>query len=201
MDLPRLARWVLASTLLWVGIVTAGAVSAQPPGAASPPITGPPELQVRGADARAALVPLKKGLMSTLQAALEAGPEAAVDACRLSAPGIAEGAATDLYTVGRTSDRLRSPANAPAPWMQSLLARFEASPPAPGVGTVVELEGGAIGYVEPIFVQPLCITCHGASVEPTLHAHIRERYPDDAAIGYAVGDFRGLFWVVGRAAR
>jgi hypothetical protein len=50
--------------------------------------------------------------------------------------------------------------------------------------------------VEPIYVQELCVTCHGSSVEPSLLEHIRERYPEDAAVGFEVGDFRGLFWAV-----
>lgn len=169
--------------------------------AGPPPIAGPPELIPRAREAQRALAPLKQGLMSTLQSALAEGPVAAVDACRLAAPGIAEGAATDVYTVGRTSDRLRNPDNAPEPWMVPLLARYQETPADPPAGTVVALEGGRIGYVEPIHVKPLCTTCHGTSVDPALLAHIRERYPEDRATGYSVGDFRGLFWVVATPAQ
>jgi hypothetical protein len=174
-------------------------VQEKSPGSATngqPPIEGPPELVPRAREAQRALAPLKQGLMSTLQAALAEGPIAAVDACRLAAPGIAEGAATEVYTVGRTSDRLRNPENAPAPWMVPLLERYREAPADPSAGTVVALEGGRIGYVEPIYVKPLCTTCHGTSVDPALLEHIRERYPEDRATGYSVGDFRGLFFVV-----
>jgi hypothetical protein len=164
-------------------------------------IEGPPGLLARAREAQRALAPLKQGLMSTLQAALAEGPVAAVDACRLAAPGIAEGAATDVYAVGRTSDRLRNPDNAPEPWMVPLLERYREAPPDPPAGTVVALEGDRIGYVEPIHVKPLCTTCHGTSVDEALLAHIRERYPEDRATGYSVGDFRGLFWVVATPAQ
>ena len=50
-------------------------------------------------------------------------------------------------------------------------------------------------------MKPLCTTCHGTSVDPALLAHIRERYPEDRATGYSVGDFRGLFWVVATPAQ
>ena len=45
-------------------------------------------------------------------------------------------------------------------------------------------------------MQPLCATCHGESVEPALLARIRERYPEDQAVGFRVGELRGLFWAV-----
>jgi hypothetical protein len=48
--------------------------------------------------------------------------------------------------------------------------------------------------VEPIVVQPMCVTCHGADVAPDLRAKIEELYPDDQATGYAAGDLRGIFW-------
>jgi hypothetical protein len=53
-----------------------------------------------------------------------------------------------------------------------------------------------VGYVEPIYTKPLCTACHGSAVEPALLAHIRERYPEDRAVGFEEGDLRGLFWVV-----
>jgi hypothetical protein len=51
-----------------------------------------------------------------------------------------------------------------------------------------------VGYVEPIYVQPLCVTCHGATLAPDLQAKIDELYPNDQATGYAAGDLRGVFW-------
>lgn len=173
---------------------------AAPPPPAAAPISGPPELIARGEAAQRALAPLKQGLMSTLKAALADSPESAVAACQLAAPGIAANASGDVYRVGRTSDRLRNPQNAPAPWMKALLDDYAQASPDRTAGTVVALDDGAIGYVEPIRVQPLCTTCHGAAVEPGLLAEIRARYPDDQAVGYAVGDFRGLFWVVAKPA-
>lgn len=188
----------LAASMLLMGCLVIGsfgwADDSHP--ADAPPISGPPELLDRADDARRALVPLKQGLMSTLKAGLASGPEAAVESCQVAAPGIAASAATDAYTVGRTSQRLRNPQNAPAGWMRPLLAAYQQAPPESGAGAVVALEGGAIGYVEPIYMKPLCTTCHGAAVDPALLAHIRDRYPDDAAVGYEAGDFRGLFWVV-----
>ena len=52
-----------------------------------------------------------------------------------------------------------------------------------------------MGYVEPIVMQPMCLTCHGESLAPEIAARISEVYPDDQATGFKVGDFRGVFWV------
>ena len=160
-----------------------------------PPIVGPVALQPAGERARSALIPLKQNLKSALVAALADSPITAVDVCQLSAPVITEGARSPGIRVGRTSDRLRNPANAPRPWMEPLLAQLAEQKPPPGSGSVVALEGDRVGYVEPIYLMPLCATCHGASVPPELLAHIRQRYPEDRAVGYEPGDLRGMFWV------
>jgi hypothetical protein len=148
------------------------------------------------AQAREALAPLKKGLMGALKAALQDSPRAAVDVCQVSAPAITEAAGTPKVRVGRTSHRLRNPSNAPEPWMEPLLAEYLKAPQTPLAGKSVPLDGGRVGYVEPIYTKPLCTTCHGSAVEPALLAHIRERYPEDDAVGFEEGELRGLFWVV-----
>ena len=45
----------------------------------------------------------------------------------LRAPEIAAGLSTDGVRVGRTSHRLRNPANAPRPWMEPVLAELRAA--------------------------------------------------------------------------
>ena len=146
--------------------------------------------------AQAALAPFKKNLKETLTTTMQReGPLAAVDACRIAAPAIAADASQDGLRVGRTSTRLRNPANAPADWMTPLLAAFEEAEQHPAPPRVVALEGDRLGYAEPIYAGPLCLACHGADVAPPLRSHIRERYPDDRATGYEAGDLRGMFWV------
>jgi len=148
------------------------------------------------AAAQTALLPLKQGLKGALEKALVDGPAAAVDVCRLEAPRITAASGAPGVRVGRTSHRLRNPANAPAAWLQPLLDEYVKAWPGLTTGRVVDLGAEGVGYVEPIPMQPLCVTCHGSQVEPELLAHIRERYPDDRAVGFEVGDLRGLLWVV-----
>jgi hypothetical protein len=51
------------------------------------------------------------------------------------------------------------------------------------------------GYVEPIMLQPLCLTCHGSELAPGVAEQISELYPEDHAIGFEAGDLRGVFWL------
>lgn len=146
--------------------------------------------------ARAALMPLKKGLKGALQAAMKAkGPVGAIEACHERAAGITEGASAGVK-VGRTSHRLRNPRNAPAPWMQAPLVELQKAPPKVGDFRTVALPDGALGYVEPIRVGAVCLGCHGGEIAPAVREKLRALYPTDAATGFTQGTFRGLFWAV-----
>ncbi len=48
---------------------------------------------------------------------------------------------------------------------------------------------------KPILVSKKCIVCHGDAKHRNKEAYktIKEKYPNDKAIGYKVGDFRGAF--------
>lgn len=155
----------------------------------------PPPRSEREAQARAAVNELRTRLQQALQAALQRGPDEAIAACRDQAPKLAAEISAKGIRVGRTSHRLRNPANAPEPWLGALLPAFVA-------GTVQEpslsaaLPDGSLGYVEPIKTGALCLTCHGAQVAEPLRTKIAELYPQDQAMGFAEGDFRGLFWAL-----
>ena len=139
------------------------------------------------------LAPFKKDLVTALKAGLAEGPAAAIDACRIEAPAIAERHSQAGVRIGRSSHRLRNPANVAPGWVSPILKEWldsEAREPV-----VVELEGERIGYIEPIVAQPLCLTCHGEVLAPAISERIEALYPDDEAIGFNAGDLRGVFWV------
>jgi len=144
--------------------------------------------------AQRALAPLKSGLKQALMAAMPKGPVEAVSACRVEAPRIAGEISAGGIRVGRTSDRLRNATNAAQPWMLPLLDDYAAG--SQESFRTASLPGGALGYVEPIRMQALCVTCHGSVLPEELAARLAELYPADQARGYAEGDFRGLFWAV-----
>jgi hypothetical protein len=142
----------------------------------------------------AALEPFKERLQGALRDGLAQGTEQAIDACRLRAPALAAEAGSPTVQLGRTSHKLRNPDNAPRPWVRPLLDAYLANPADPRP-RVVGLPAGRVGYVEPIYVQPMCLACHGESLAPAVKSRIDRLYPGDRAVGFREGDVRGLFWV------
>jgi hypothetical protein len=146
--------------------------------------------------ARQAIKALGGALKKELMQAMARGPDRAIDVCRVKAPQIARQLSTGGLEIGRTSHRLRNPNNTPRPWVRPLLDAMREVKPEPGSVRTVELRGGkALGVVQPIFTQPLCLTCHGKQLAPPIAAAIKRAYPGDRATGFAAGDLRGLFWV------
>lgn len=139
------------------------------------------------------LAPFKQQLMQALSAGLADGAPAAISACRVEAPRIAEGLSVDGVAMGRASHRLRNPANTPPGWVAPVLEDYLSG----GVvePRVVSLEDGRTGYVEPIRTKGLCLACHGSELAPGVHERIAELYPGDQATGFAEGELRGVFWV------
>ncbi len=170
--------------LVVLGLVLAGAV------ATADSLAEKPDL-ARGAEL---LAPFKRDLQQALRAGLAEGPIEAIDACHVKAPEIADARSRKGVRVGRTSDRLRNPANAAPDWVRPLLAAYS-SEPSLRTPRAVALDDTRVGYVEPIVLQPVCITCHGETLAPVIESRLRELYPEDRAVGYTVGDLRGVFWI------
>jgi hypothetical protein len=144
--------------------------------------------------AQAALQPFKEELQKALREGLRGGPVNAIWVCRVKAPEIAAELSAAGVTMGRTSHRLRNPNNAPEPWMEPLLAEF-LEKTGDRTYRAVRLPGGSVGYVEPIYVQPRCLTCHGKDIPPAVAERLKASYPRDHGKDFEAGDLRGLFWV------
>ena len=140
------------------------------------------------------LLPFKQELQAALRKGLERGPAQAIEACRIEAPRISASLSVDGVAMGRSSHRLRNPANAAPDWVTPVMDTWVGDPAARKPVTV-GLSDQRRGYIEPITVQPLCLACHGESLEPGVASKIAELYPDDQATGFREGDFRGVFWV------
>jgi hypothetical protein len=139
------------------------------------------------------LAPFKQALMRALAEGLAQGPVEAIAACRIEAPAIAASISQDGVRVGRASQRLRNPANVAPEWVAPILDAYS-NEPTDRAPVTVSLGDGRSGYVEPIMLQPLCLSCHGDNLAPDVASRIHELYPDDRAVGYQVGDLRGVFW-------
>ena len=139
------------------------------------------------------LAPFKQDLQQALLEGLAQGPEEAIAACRIKAPEIVGALSRDGVRLGRASHRLRNSSNTAPDWVAPILDEY-ANEPSDRAPRMVSLGSDRSGYVEPIVIQPLCLTCHGDSLAPEVASRIRELYPADRAVGYEVGDLRGVFW-------
>jgi hypothetical protein len=140
------------------------------------------------------LAPMKTALKQALMAGMQKGPVNAISVCKDRAPEIADSLSVDGSQIGRTSHRLRNPANSAPAWVDPVLKAYlnEGSDREP---RHLNLPDDRQGYVEPIVLQPLCLACHGESLAPDVVAQIEEAYPEDEATGFEVGDLRGVYWV------
>ena len=127
----------------------------------------------------------------------EGGPELAITSCHLDATTITRRIGDqEGVAAGRTSHRLRSPANAPKPWAAPLVAAHAGRKARDVEGFVVDL-GDRLGVLRPIAHRPICAGCHGPveRISPAVRQLVADWYPADKAVGFAVGEIRGWFWV------
>jgi len=156
------------------------------------------------ASTRGAADALGKGLMTALLGQLEAeGPSGALAFCADSAQLLTARYQAEGMDVHRTSLRVRNPANAPdsveVRVLDLLADLHESGVLPPEYVEVRRLASGTreLRYFRPITVAKGCLTCHGASddIAPSIKTVLAERYPEDAAVGYAEGDLRGVIAV------
>lgn len=142
-------------------------------------------------------------LRSALLREMQRGTVQAVSVCADSAQLITAMVAREFgVSIRRTSDRLRSPMNAPTPRDREILEQFNRRK-SDGlklqdqeIFEPEQAEGGDRWRLSrPILVSSAaCLKCHGSAddISPETQAVLRARYPADRAQGYAVGDLRGL---------
>ena len=180
----------LSVLLLAAAVCHAATLAAEP---------GPPSQLDQSRNAAAEFMKTLKGeLMQAMQAG---GAVNAIAVCNKRAPAIAaELGALRGWEVGRTSLKLRNPANAPDEWERAVLERFEQrkrageDPAKLEYFEVTEQNGQPVfRYMKAIPTAELCLACHGAKLDPAVTAKLDELYPRDQARGYQVGDIRGAF--------
>lgn len=148
------------------------------------------------ADAKKLLMPIKKAFMSELKAGMSEGPYNALDVCHLKAPHLIEHKNSDKYEIGRSSNKIRNPQNKPQEWMEEILKDYlKTNADAPKSSGVYKVLKNKQVYVEPIYIKGLCLNCHGPS-KGSVAKKIKKLYPNDQAVDYKIGEFRGLFYVL-----
>ena len=149
---------------------------------------------------------LATGLKQELSKAIEKhGVAAAIQTCNIQAPIVtAQTHADSPLSIRRTSLKWRNPANAPDDWERGILEKFEQQL---AQGTAIEQltytsitnENGKkiLRFMRAIPTNPICLNCHGSENNLTAEVQnmLNKEYPNDQAIGFAVGDIRGAFSV------
>lgn len=142
---------------------------------------------------------LQQQLGAELMAAMKAqGPVHAIQVCNEKAPQIAQSISTDNVTVARTALRVRNPNNAPTGEQKAVMEYFAerlAKEPSQVPEVLYNTSNGEQHYMRAIVMQPQCAACHGSAVKPEVQQAVLEKYPNDAATGFEVGDLRGSFVV------
>ena len=155
----------------------------------------------RAAEGQAIAAEFGAELRAELQAAMAAGgPLAAIRVCNEDAPRIAAAAAAQAGAeVGRTSTRVRNPANAPDEHERRVLEEFaamlESGPAESPPQRLDALPDGRVRFMSAIIVQPQCLGCHGVELAPPVAEAIDRLYPEDQARGYQPGELRGAFTI------
>lgn len=143
----------------------------------------------------------KKVLGTNLKKAIQSkGILNALSFCNVNAYPLTDSMSTQLNApIKRVSDRYRNPANKAN---EKELAYIQNAKKQLASGQKVkplvhEMNGKMIGYY-PIPTDGLCLNCHGTpntQIQQKTLTKINQLYPADKAVGYQVGELRGI-WVV-----
>lgn len=141
-------------------------------------------------------------LMQQLKAAMaEGGVPRAVRYCAANAyPLLDSVSRAEGAVIRRVSHKPRNENNSASPWERDLIREYqdlldEGETLAPRLRTDTAYR---IAYSPIVLNQGLCLNCHGelgADVTPENYSLIYERYDDDSATGFKIGQLRGLWRV------
>ena len=140
-------------------------------------------------------------LKSELQAKMKEDPTgmAAANFCKDNAGKITKEANAKLpeyASVRRTALKLRNKDNKADSTddkvMNEYVEAIEAKKYDPKAAIKVVEEGDTTRVYKPLFVQKACLKCHGTTVSEEISTLIKKGYPDDKAIDFEEGAFRGV---------
>ncbi len=144
---------------------------------------------------------LKWELVQSMQSG---GPINAIDVCSESAPEIAMKNAATGWDISRVTDKSRNPNNLADSLELTILDRFQKMDSLPN--SIYIWKDSTYYHFKPIIIGEVCLNCHGSKDQLTdgLAEKLFEMYPEDKALDYKVGDFRGMFvveieWPLGKA--
>ena len=148
------------------------------------------------------MVGLKTVLVKNMQ---EGGPLKAINVCSDTAAEM-----TQIYSekndviVKRASFKNRNDNNKPDEFEEKAIAEFSklliSGKLTPDISLIEQAKIGdkdLVKFAKPILVEAPCLNCHGseAQISDNVNEVLKEKYPEDKATGYAIGDLRGVISV------
>lgn len=134
-------------------------------------------------------------LMQNVAAAIQkGGTDYAVEFCNTRAIPLTDSIADHLdVDIQRLSDKNRNPANAiQTPMDNKAWQKMQSEK----THAIEQDDRGEVFYYKPISIaMPTCLKCHGGKNDITESTQeiIAQKYPNDKAIGYEMGDLRGMW--------
>jgi hypothetical protein len=137
-----------------------------------------------------------------LKALQEGGVQHAVGYCHLQAsPVIDSLSKTYSVQISRISDKYRNPGNKPGkPDMTVIDGYRQQMEEGQELQPHLEMTEDEIVFYSPILIlNPACLQCHGepgSTMEQVNYDFIKSKYPGDLAVGYKLGDLRGVWKII-----
>lgn len=150
---------------------------------------------------------LSKEFMGELKSVLQKeikqnGIVSAVDICADTAQTLTKqfGEKHNLI-IKRVSTKNRNPQNIPDDFEKAAIEKFEnmiddgSLKKSSDFLEVLNSDGiKTVRYAKPIVTDGICLSCHGndKTISKEVKDVIEKRYPNDKAVGFAIGDLRGI---------
>lgn len=133
-------------------------------------------------------------LQNVGKAIQKGGTDYAVEFCNIQAMPLTDSIADNLNVyIQRLSDKNRNPVNALQTQMDSIAWGKMKSEKT---DFTTQDKNGEVYYYKPILIgMPTCIKCHGGKndIPVSTQKIIGQKYPNDKAVGYQMGDLRGMW--------
>jgi hypothetical protein len=142
---------------------------------------------------------LKKNLKRALTEALAEGDVAgAIEICSTKAMVLTAQSGElnpAIVSISRRTDRWRNPSNQPDEGDLAVMKVFREDEKL--TESMQPESDEIVRYYQPLRIMPMCLQCHGKpeAFSPEVRRILKERYPEDRAAGYTVGELRGVIRV------
>jgi len=133
-----------------------------------------------------------------LKAVQERGAENSIEVCSEISPNIeAKISSENNLQIRRVSEKFRNPNHEPDAWEKKVLQKWtDDLKNGKKLAVYSEIQNAEYRIMNPIVLDnPNCLQCHGGvgEIKPGTLKKIKDKYPNDKAQDYKLGELRGAF--------